>query len=197
MGSDDTTVAPERLQTDESLQRERDESDRTAEDNQSTEATIDLFIRRARDTADTVVIAAREKTDQRTAHPHAAHRGPSAAIVEERGVEDDALEHERASADESRRRERAEHARALSPLLPQARDKTNQDLLTERNRSDEALAHRDDFLGIVSHDLRNLLTAIIMDADRMKRLIDDIDDVANLTAGHLAFTLARGAMRRG
>jgi signal transduction histidine kinase len=220
MGNDDTPVAPERAQTDESLRQERDESDREIADQQSTDATLDMLVHCARDTADTAVTAARGKTDQDPPHPQAADRGPGAAIVEERRVEDDALQQERASADEGRRRERAEHARTLSPLLPQQRDQTNQNLLTERNRSDEALAHRDDFLGIVSHDLRNLVTAIMMAAKRittpdaeheagdqtvaldvatsinryaarMKRLIGDIDDVANLNAGHLAFTPAR------
>src|SRR4029078_6493346 len=101
----------------------------------------------ARDTADTVVTAARETTDKEPPQQRAAHCGPGPASVVEVAVEDEALQQERAAADEGRRRERAEHARALSPLLPQERDKTNRDLLAERNRSDEALAHRDDFLG--------------------------------------------------
>ena len=183
----------------------------------------DRLVHCARDTADTVVTAAREKTDH--GPPHAAHGGPSAALVEERRVEDDARQQERATAEEGRRRERAEHARAVSRLLPQERDKTDRDLSTERNRSDEAIAHRDDFLGIVSHDLRNLVTAIMIAAQRMttpdagheagdptiardvatnikryaarmKRLIGDIEDVANLNAGHLPFTPARGDARR-
>ncbi len=33
-------------------------------------------------------------------------------------------------------------------------------LLTERARSDEAVANRDDFLGMVAHDVRNLLNAV-------------------------------------
>jgi signal transduction histidine kinase len=224
MGTEDTTVAPERAQTDASLRQERDESDRTVAEKQSTEATSDRLVQRARDTTDNVVTAAREKTDEGPP-PHAPHRGPGAAIVEERSVEDGARHQERATADERRRRERDQHARAIAPRLPQERDQTNRDLFTERTRSDEALAHRDDFLGIVSHDLRNLVTAIMMAAQRittsyaeheagdqisaldvaaninryaarMKRLICDIDDVANLNAGHLAFTPARGDATR-
>jgi hypothetical protein len=53
--------------------------------------------------------------------------------------------------------ERAEHA----ALLSHEREATDKDLSHERARSDHALAKRDDFMGIVSHDLRNMLTAIL------------------------------------
>ncbi|MGZ9005562.1 MAG: histidine kinase dimerization/phospho-acceptor domain-containing protein [Burkholderiales bacterium] len=83
-------------------------------------------------------------------------------------------------------------------------------LLTERVRSDDALSHRDDFMGIVSHDLRNLLGAVAgnatlllkqaSDSDegrrtaaamervhryvaRMNRLIGDLIDVVSIDAG--------------
>jgi len=121
------------------------------------------------------------------------------------------LRDERRAADILRRRERA----ALNALLPLEREKTDLFLLTERARSDDALAHRDDFMGMVSHDLRNLLNNIVLNASavadvvgdtgtddarftitamskitasvgRMNRLIGDLVDIASIDAGKLA-----------
>ena len=87
--------------------------------------------------------------------------------------------------------------------------------MTERVRSDEALASRDDFLAIVSHDLRNLLGGMVCSsswlssnapqateqqiltagriiehyAARMNRLIGDLVDVVSIDAGRLACAL--------
>ena len=84
-------------------------------------------------------------------------------------------------------------------------------LSNERARSDEALATRDEFMGIVSHDLRNMLNAMVgfaaliekevsqdnhaqvlvnaqriqRSAARMHRLIGDLVDVASIEAGML------------
>ena len=103
--------------------------------------------------------------------------------------------------------------------MPLERERTDRYLLTERIRSDEALSNRDDFLGIVGHDLRDLLGGIVMsasllairapDADiekqtlahidriqryaaRMNRLIGDLLDVASIDAGKLAVTPVHG-----
>jgi signal transduction histidine kinase len=46
-------------------------------------------------------------------------------------------------------------------LIPLEREKTDRHLLTERAIWDGAVANRDDFLGIVSHDLRGLLGGIV------------------------------------
>jgi len=89
----------------------------------------------------------------------------------------------------------------------------------ERARSDKALAMRDDFMGIVSHDLLNLVNAIVgisslieqavahdnhvegvvayarrvqRSGTRMRRLVGDLVDVASIEAGSLAVTRAVG-----
>ena len=125
----------------------------------------------------------------------------------------------RATADRSLRRERDETARALARLLPLERSTTDRYLLTERVRSDDAVLNRDTFLGIVSHDFRDLIGGIVMTAGllakrapdsaegrqtvaateriqryaaRMNRLIGDLVDVASIDAGKLAVTSARG-----
>lgn len=171
----------------------------------------DEVLRRAREDADAVLLTAREHADERleqTDAPHAA----GAAVTVERNAEDAALEREREAADEVLRYERAETERVISRLLPAERDQTDKFLNRERIQSDAALANRDDFLGLVSHDLRGLLGAIVMstaimaketgdsaptervltetariqrNAARMNRLISDLVDIASIDAGRL------------
>jgi signal transduction histidine kinase len=91
--------------------------------------------------------------------------------------------------------------------------------LSERGRSDDALSNRDDFLGMVSHDLRDLVGAIVVTtgllakraaaetegpqvlalteriqryAARMNRLIGDLVDVTSIDAGKLAVNATHG-----
>jgi len=212
----------DRVQTDDSLREEREETDRALVERQhAVQDSADLVVQRARDNADAVLTAARDKADQRVAH--ATGGVPASAVLETREQEDDTLRDERAAADATLRRERLETARALARLLPVERDKTDRFLLTERARSDRQIAQRDDFLGMVSHDLRNLLGGIVMNAAilaektndsadsqlvrsgtakieryaaRMNRLIGDLVDVASIDAGVLAMTRARGDGRK-
>ncbi|WP_437942114.1 sensor histidine kinase [Sorangium sp. So ce341] len=219
MGVDDTKSRPERGETDESLRVDRDDTDRAlAEKLAAIEAQSDKAVSRARERADAAMRAAREDADHRSNEADASGQAIE-AIAKERSLEDDAVRGERAAADENLRRERAEHARVLSRLLPLERDKTDRHLLTERTRFDDALTHRDDFLGIVSHDLKNLLSGIVMSAEllardgsahdeetgpavaakrirryaaRMSRLINDLVDVASIESGKLATTVKGG-----
>jgi signal transduction histidine kinase len=123
---------------------------------------------------------------------------------------DASLADERAKTDEAVRRRRAGSVERLQSL---AREQTDIDLHVERARVDAALASRDDFLGVVSHDLRDLLHVIGMSATtiseeaghggrasgslvgaqriqravgRMARLIGDLVDVASIDAHRLA-----------
>ncbi|HEX2222690.1 MAG TPA: ATP-binding protein [Thermoanaerobaculia bacterium] len=206
-----------RQQTNESLRVERENTDRALAKRQEAEEDSDLAVQRARESSDAALTEARAKADERLeASPRV---DPRADLAEERVLEDEALQEERASADELLRRERDENARVLSRLLPLEREKTDQFLLTERTRSDVALSNRDNFLGLVSHDLRNLLGGIVMSAEllsarapenedgaqtlattarihryaaRMNRLIGDLLDVASIDAGKLAMTRVLG-----
>ena len=201
----------ERDRTDESLREERNKTDRALAERQVVEDDADALVKESRDISDASVNAAREEADreQQKATPKSAS---NAAIDSERAREDEALKDERASADESLRREREESARALKNLFPLERSKTDRHLLTERARSDAAILNRDDFMGIASHDLRNLLGGIVMSAGtiarrvpdneegkkilvetvriqrytaRMNRLIGDLVDIARINAGKL------------
>ena len=205
--------SPDRSHTDESLQDERSKSDvAMAHGRDAVNEVADEVLRRARDDADAVLLIAREHADERLEQadpPPAA----SAAVARDRVAEDAALERDREAADEVLRFERAETARVRKRLLPVERDQTDKFLFRERIRSDAALANRDDFLGLVSHDLRDLLSAILMstaiiaretghshpgerihsetariqrNAARMNRLISDLVDIASIDAGQLS-----------
>ena len=204
---------PERKQTDESLAVERANTDHAlSEKKASIEQKADVVIEHAREEADEVLTAARAKADEKIKRP-ASPEQAQAAIAQERAREDQVLRDERAEADATLRAERAARARVLARLLPLEREKTDQYLLTERARADDALANRDDFLGMVSHDLRDLLNGIAgnaaliagnvtndekgqtsltqaqriqRSAGRMARLIGDLVDIASIDAGKLA-----------
>ena len=211
MDTEEKTTARERDQTDESLRAERENTDQTLADTQvAVDSDADEVVRRAREAADAVLEAAREKADDQLDRPNLP-----CEIAEERLIEDESLREERASADASLNRVRKEDAHALMRLLPLEREATDRHLLTERARSDDAIANRDDFLGMVCHDLRDLLGGIVMSssllssraseseegkraaaagtqiqryAARMNRLIGDLVDVVSIDAGKLSVT---------
>jgi signal transduction histidine kinase len=220
---------PERDRTDESLRVEREKTDQAvAARQESVAAHADAVVDRARDNADAVLSvarenadavldAAREKADElRTPRVNRAER---AALSEERGLADDALQDERDSADEVLREEREDHADALRNFLPLERESTDRYLRSERVRSDDAVMNRDDFLAIVTHDLRDLLGGVVLSATvlsksagqdergrlvvaesgriaryaaRMNRLIADLLDIASIDAGKLAVSPVPG-----
>ena len=205
-----TRPPSEREQTDESLRVEREKADQAiGEELAAIDEVADAVVGRARARADDVLRAARAKTDRQSATTPGTQ--VPRMITRERALEDQILHEERANADKTLREERAEHV----ALLSTEREATDKDLSSERARSDDALATRDEFLGVVSHDLRNLLNAIVSAATliakrvslenhveevltcaqriqrsgtRMNRLIGDLVDVASIEAGALAVT---------
>lgn len=204
----------ERDQTDKGLREERTNLDRDeAARRTRVEQTADSLIERAREKADAIVGTARGKADSKT------NISDREAVTRERALEDQTLHGERAQADELLRLEREEQTLALAALLPLERVATDRLLLIERVRSDAKLANRDDFLGMVSHDLRNLLAGIVTSASvlaeeasnsdegrrtvegtariqryaaRMNRLVGDLVDVVSIDAGKLAVQLRHG-----
>lgn len=199
----------QRVETDDSLRAERRRLD-AAHKLEVTGVEADWVINVARARADAVLTEARETADLEV-HMSASPDG----VARDRSDADEVVQEERAIADESLRREREDSARVISLILALARRDTDSKLLTERASADAALAYRDDFLGMVSHDLRNLLSGIVLSADilalhasespdgkaiatgtrrillfatRMKRLVGDLTDVTSLEAGKLAVT---------
>jgi signal transduction histidine kinase len=203
----------DREHTDDSLRDERAKSDLAVVEGRDAVAELaDDVLRRARQDADAVLLTARDQADERLQNSDAPPAA-GAAVARERVVEDAALKRERGSADGALQLERLETARVLTRLLLVEREQTDTFLHSERVRSDAALANRDDFLGVVSHDLRNLLSAIVMssavitktiddsptgkrilseseriqrNAARMNRLINDLVDIVSIDAGRLA-----------
>jgi signal transduction histidine kinase len=206
-------ISGERDKTDESLRVERQKTDQALVDKQATvDQRADQTVEEARSVADAVVATARVTADELLTGGEEQVLAPT-ALAEQRAAEDEALESVRADADEALRRQREDDFRALAALLPLERQKTDRYLLTERARADDAVTHRDDFLGIVSHDLRDLLSGIVLSAAmlpdsasdktgtkqriqryaaRMNRLIGDLVDVAAIDAGKLSVMPAPG-----
>jgi signal transduction histidine kinase len=207
-----------RHDTDSSLRDERTwTDDELAARRASVEEDSDAVVERARDKADDVLSAARTQADEALGGRGSAHA--RAAITRERGAEDDVVEEERAVADAQLAVERDERAKALRELLRLERVATDQHLLIERAHADEALLSRDEFMGIVAHDLRTLLGGIALHAAmlvkdstargpaetiarraegiqrftaRMNRLIGDLVDVASIEAGKFRVVAAVG-----
>ena len=215
---------PHRNQTDKSLRTERASADDVIEKRQTiiedANLDADAVLAEARAVADSVLAEARATADQ-TLEQAAAHLkgGSRATVAQERACADETVRDDRASADESLRLDRIKEAIAFSKLLPLEREKTDRHLLTERARSDDALANRDDFLGMVTHDLRDMLGGIVLSAEllrrgasdneegkkilvetqrmqryaaRMNRLIGDLVDVASIDAGKFFVKAAPG-----
>ena len=203
---------PERANTDDSLRAERLDIDGALKgDVAAAERSADDVIDQAREVADAVVGEARLKAD-RESPP--AHPAASDAVGEERAEADRVLRVERAAADGALEGERKVQADTLATLLVHERAATDAYLLTERDRADDAVAHRDDFLGMVAHDVRNLLDGVVLNlallqsgagepepqvaaaatrirryVARMNRLIGDLVDVTSIDAGKLAMML--------
>jgi signal transduction histidine kinase len=211
------TKQPERTQTDDSLRSERAKTDAELERKRAViEEDSDAVLARARERADEVLKTARAKADTESA-------GSTAAVRGERSEADRALAEERSTEAAQLNDEREERQRALAELLRYERDETDKDLHFERQRTDAALVTRDDFLAMVSHDLRNMLGGIavttammVKEASpdeqgrkvvkraetvqrftaRMNRLIGDLLDVVSIDAGHLAVDPASNEVTR-
>lgn len=209
MATEDKRPTPERDQTDESLRHEREKADDALEEKLAAiEETADAVITKARDRADEVLAESRASSDRQT---RSSNVRPANGLQQARALEDETLREERADADEVVRVERAKRVAVLAI----ERGETDKDLSSERSGADEALAARDEFMGIVSHELRNMLhgmvgfAALIAEAEsrpnhsqdvlayaqriqrsgaRMSRLIGDLVDVASIAAGSFAMT---------
>lgn len=202
----------ERDETDSSLRGEREKTDEElARRHEALEGAADASVDDARANADDQVQAARAAADDT-----GTLRAPKRAdVVAERRREDRALAKERAAVDSRLTLERIAHHRVIAQLLEDEREATDANLDVERDASDQAIDARDDFLGMVSHDVRTLLASLALNATlihdeavehadgptiarravsmqrvvtRMTNLIGDLIDVVSIEAGHLRVT---------
>jgi signal transduction histidine kinase len=203
----------ERGETDRSLHDEREKTDQELDRRHAamTEAS-DAAVQQARGRSDEVLADVREQADD-TAAREGSSAGERRALRRERAGEDASLREERVVADEREGEDRRARIRALVDILALERGQTDERLLVERARGDEALVAREDFMGLVSHDLRTLLGSVALSAHllareaagdeagqrvraratkiqrstlQMTRLLDDLVDVASIEAGRFS-----------
>jgi signal transduction histidine kinase len=146
--------------------------------------------------AETTVEASREETDANLAE----ERDKTDVLLEEaapaaesiaNAAAGDAVAAERAETDESLLAERNE--------VDQVVDETKTLLAQEQravSASTAALARRDEFLAMVSHDLRNPLAIIALDAEAIARSTPEGPNAANITAWAAEIAAASERMRR-
>jgi len=203
----------ERTATDESLRVERDQADaELAKIDAVTRETADGVLRVARARADAIVVDARKASDV-AAEATSGTAALPPGTERQRSREDASLRRERASADAKLDHERRATSRSLQHFLAVERSQTDEKLGSERILSDDVTAARDNFLGMVSHDLRALLAVLSMSSElaakaiplddanrearahavtsqqavaRMNRIIEDLLDITSIEAGRLA-----------
>lgn len=182
-----------RKQTDKSLSTERDKTDESlSDDRERTERQADRAVADSRTEADATRAQVRRKDRGQTNRQElgegaAAERLDSEQRVrQERETSDTALGEERRATDAARDRERSQQKATGQRLFHAERGKTDHDLTHERKEADAevqrvndvltvevsahgstraALTTRDEFLSIVSHDLRNPIASISGAAD--------------------------------
>jgi signal transduction histidine kinase len=185
--------AKERQQTDESLTVERGKTDDSFEVfNNKAEGKTDKVVERGRKEADDARSQRRSVADEKR-----DENVVKSILLSERKLEDSAIAYERSNMDSALEFERGEKERLMANLLSQERGETDRNLLGERNKTDleverstgllskeqaahsqtkSALTTREEFVAIVSHDLRNPIGAILSAIE----LLNDEESVANI-----------------
>ncbi len=168
--ADTTLFKEEREQTNESLTTERGKTDQSLEVSQKkAENKADQKVKNARTESDETRTQERLDSDNNKTHTN-SHR-----VQEERNYEDDNVKKERKLVDAVIRDERDQHKVLMNLSLSKEREETDQSLSFERETVDQQvlkatashtetkteLTTRDEFLAIVSHDLRNPIGAIV------------------------------------
>ncbi len=211
--ADSEDVRNSRTLTNDSLRTERERSDEEVlARSDSLAEDSEEIIRVARERARLVLDLARTREDQHL-RAMGVDEGVRDTVDAERKLENDALAAERASADAQRLDERELRRLAIIQLLAHERAATDHMLAEERGVSDRSAAAREDLLAIIAHDLRSMLSAILINASvvlmapdlktanaqganiqragaKMAQLLDDLLDAARVDVGRLALNLA-------
>ncbi|HEU4615960.1 MAG TPA: HAMP domain-containing sensor histidine kinase [Kofleriaceae bacterium] len=203
-----------RAHTNESLTKERQRSDDEllARSSALSEDTDEL-IQRARERAREVLSLARAREDEELRRAGATD-AVSEAVHDERSLADATLAAEHSSADAKRLDERERRRLALLAVLAHEREITDRTLAAERSIADRTLAAREDMLTLVAHDLRGMLSSILVGASgillqpdlshvvaasaariqnvcgHMSQLLEDLVDVSSFEAGTLRLDTA-------
>lgn len=164
-----------RGKTDRSLEDERDKTDEHLERSitKVEESTTDK-VRSLRLATDNALESEREELNVEKEHQQDVLGLSSSAVDEdllrqERERSDKLHAIEREQVDRVRTQERAQKQLIAEALLEHERKQTDSNLLDERVHLDTELITRDQFLAIVSHDLKNFIVAISISARVMRR----------------------------
>lgn len=169
----------ERKQTDDSLTLERGKTDESFHSGRGdTHDNTDDTVAKDRIAADQDKLKRRSAADLKRDVPE----GAGQVLEKQRKVDDKAIETERSNMDTALQHERDEKERLLNKLVIQERNATDKNLKDERVKTDleversavllavertalketkSALTTREEFVAIVSHDLRNPIGAIL------------------------------------
>ena len=212
-------LTPERIETDAKLRREREQADeQLAQRASAVEKHADEVVELARERADHLLATEREQADSTRLETAGVQTLPRSQAIA-RASEDNAVTEERAGADDELESERIEERRAIKRLLRLERADTDERLLAERMHSDRAVASRDDFLSMVSHDVRGVLAGMSTSGElllltpqdtvegkrihvegerilrltwRMNRLVGDLLDMVSIESGKLHVAMLPG-----
>jgi signal transduction histidine kinase len=218
-GSESPKPTTDRRETDQSLQDERQKTDQELDRRHvAMENGSDAAVQQARGRSDEVLAGARAEADSASVRGGSS-TGERDELRLERAEEDATLQEERFTADEKQVEERRWRIRELASILQLERAQTDERLLVERARGDAAVAARNDFMALVSHDLRTLLGNVALSADlfareaagdeagqrtlarakkiqqatkHMTRLLGDLVDVASIEAGRFGVVTDTG-----
>jgi len=163
-----------RENTDKSLEEERDKT------NEYLDQSIAMVEKKTSEKVDSIRLATdkavesqREEVDLSKEHQHEITGIPPSQLtekllVQEREMLDKAQALEREAEDRARTEERKQKQVIAEALLERERKKTDNTLFEERLHGDLELITRDQFLAIVSHDLKNSIVAISIGARLMR-----------------------------
>lgn len=186
MGDQPNTSGMEgRELTDESLHTERSKTDSALEHSRGVEdAGADELIETARESADEMTRKSRDQADARLAE-EGARTSKRRAVDAERAIEDSDRVEARAVDDTALGVERRARRLAFDDLFAAERARTDEHLNLERVSADESVAFRDDFLAMVAHDLRTMVSGIALHAEIIKRRAEDQSSPTMKTARHI------------
>jgi signal transduction histidine kinase len=161
-----------RGKTDQSLEEERDKTDKYLGQNSvSVEEATDTTIRLTRLVADKEVESHHATVDQKKADQldgTATKQLVDSILSQERERTDELHNAEREEEDRVRKHELVQKQVLTETLLENERKETDRSLLDERVHADSELITREQFVTIVSHDLKNPVVAISMIARAMR-----------------------------
>jgi signal transduction histidine kinase len=161
----------ERRDTDQHLDDERRRTDEKFEERQ----------RLAADHSDKLLAAARQQRDVMLAEMRAQEdRGvgesTSATVAQTDGarrLHDSDVARQRAEDDRQLLDDRAERRALFAALLADHRARTDASLRLERSRVDATIESHDNFLGVVSHDVRGMVASISLSSEAILRALND------------------------